>query len=309
MVPEDKGASGARPGFQSSLLDEAPGLDQVDISSEEARLSDRADILLLTGLHKELQWIQQVTGLQFERTVREGTSYLVAEVTRGSRSVRIVTLRQLEKGLTTAAITATKALCIWKPSVVVMTGICAGVRGSVELGDLVVATQCFEHSTGQLRDGRLIPLQNRVAIQPWLLDFLTSLTDSPEMLQQIQSGYMRALPDGFVSKVHYGSMACGPQVIKDQAYIDQLKAREFSLLGLDMESYGVALAASMCSTPSNTVVPLIVKGVTDFADSSKSDDWHDYCCYASASFVLAVLEQILGRDHAYSRLKRGTAGG
>lgn len=69
-----------------------------------------------------------------------------------------------------------------------MTGICAGVRGSVNLGDLVVATQCFEHSSGQLKDGNLIPLQNRVSIQPWLLDFLMSLTDSPAMLQQIQAG-------------------------------------------------------------------------------------------------------------------------
>jgi len=119
------------------------GLSQVDISSSENLPADHADILLLTGLHEELQWIQRVTGFEFERTVRQGTSYLVADVTRGSRSVRIVTLRQLEKGLTTAAITATKALCIWKPSVVVMTGICAGVRGSVGLGDLVVATQCF----------------------------------------------------------------------------------------------------------------------------------------------------------------------
>ena len=184
-----------------------------------------------------------------------------------------------------------------------MTGICAGVRGSVGLGDLVVATQCFEHSSGQLRDGQLIPLQNRVAIKPWLLDFLTSLTDSPAMQQQIQAGYTQPLPDGFVSRIHYGAMACGPQVIKDQAYIDQLKAREYSLLGLDMESYGVALAASMCSTHANTVFPLIVKGVTDFADSGKSDTWHDYCSYASAAFVLALLEQIFGRDHAYARVK------
>jgi nucleoside phosphorylase len=38
-----------------------------------------------------------------------------------------------------------------------MTGICAGVRGSVNLGDLIVASQCFEHSSGQLWDGQLIP--------------------------------------------------------------------------------------------------------------------------------------------------------
>lgn len=284
-------------------MDGAHDLKQVGIGSAENQSADRADIVLLTGLHEELQWIQQVTGFPFKRVVRQGTSYLVADITRGSRSARIVTLRQLEKGLTTAAITATKALCIWNPSVVVMTGICAGVRGSVGLGDLVVATQCFEHSSGQLRDGNLIPLQNRVAIQPWLLDFLTSLTDSPDMLQQIQAGYTQPLPDGFVSNIHYGSMACGPQVIKDQTYIDQLKAREYSLLGLDMESYGVALAASMCSSHENTIYPLIVKGVSDFANSSKSDTWHDYCSYASAAFVLALLEQIFGRDHAYARLK------
>ena len=110
----------------------------------EDSADNHADILLLTGLHEELQWIQKVTGFEFERRNRQGTSYLFANVIRGDRNVRIVTLRQLEKGLTTAAITATKALCIWKPSVVVMTGICAGVRGTVNLGDLIVATQCFE---------------------------------------------------------------------------------------------------------------------------------------------------------------------
>jgi nucleoside phosphorylase len=278
-------------------------LNQFVAASAEGLPDDRADILLLTGLHEELQWIQRVTGFQFDRRVRQGTSYLIADVTRGPRSVRIVTLRQLEKGLTTAAITTTKALCIWKPSVVVMTGICAGVRGCVGLGDLIVATQCFEHSSGQLKDGNLIPLQNRVVIQPWLLDFLMSLTDSSAILQQIQAGYTQALPDGFKTSIHYGSMACGPQVIKDQSYINQLKGREYSVVGLDMESYGVALAASMCSTHAHTIVPLIVKGVCDFADSDKSDDWHDYCSYASASFVLTLLEQIFSRDHAFARLK------
>jgi nucleoside phosphorylase len=289
-------------------MDGVRNLSQVGLSPAENLPAEHADILLLTGLYEELQWIQRVTGFPFERFVYQGTSYLVADVRRGSRSIRIVTLRQLEKGLTMAAITATKALCIWKPSVVVMTGICAGVRGSVELGDLIVATQCFEHSSGQLRDGYLIPSQNRVAIQPWLLDFLTSLTDSSAMLEQIQASYTQPLPDEFVGKIHYGSMACGPQVIKDQAYIDQLKAMEYSLLGLDMESYGVALAASMCSTHAHGIVHLIVKGVTDFADSGKSDVWHDYCSYASAAFVVALLDQLFSRDHAYARLK-GLSGG
>lgn len=83
----------------------------------------------------------------------------------------------------------------------------------------------------------------------------------------------------------------------------QLRGREYSLVGLDMESYGVALAASMCSTYSHTIAPLIVKGVCDFADSRKTDLWHDYCAYASASFVLVLLEEIFSRDNAYARFK------
>ena len=74
-----------------------------------------------------------------------------------------------------------------------------------------------------------------------------------------------------------------------------------------MESYGVALAASMCSTHARSIVPLIVKGVCDFGDADQSDLWHDYCSYASASFVLAVLDLIFSRDHAYSRLKQASA--
>lgn len=289
--------------FSLALILQELALNPFVAASAGSLPDDRADILLLTGLHEELQWIQRVTGFQFERRVRQGTSYLIADVTRGSRSIRIVTLRQLEKGLTTAAITTTKALCIWKPSAVVMTGICAGVRDSVNLGDLVVATQCFEHSSGQLKDGNLIPLQNRVAIQPWLLDFLMSLTDSPAMLEQIKAGYTQALPDGFKTNIHYGAMACGPQVIKDKSYVDLIKSRESALVGLDMESYGVALAASMCSSHARTIVPLVVKGVCDFADSEKSDSWHDYCSYSSASFALKVLEQIFNREHAFARLK------
>lgn len=66
-----------------------------------------------------------------------------------------------------------------------------------------------------------------------------------------------------------------PQVVKDQSYISMLKSREHSLVGLVMESDGVALAPSMCSTHACSIVLLIVKGICDFADSEKSDLWYD----------------------------------
>jgi len=265
----------------------------------------RADVLLLTGLHEELHWAQRVLGVEFQRCLRQGTSYLLGEIQRSDRSISIVTQRQLQKGLTSAAVTAAKGICLWQPSFVVMTGICAGIRGVVELGDLIVATQCFEHTTGQRISGDIVPVQNRLPIEPWLLDFLMTITDATDLNARIQAGFTNPLPQNFNPNIHYGPLACGPYVVKDSGYMEMLKAREYSLLGLDMESYGVALAAEMCSTHARPVVPLIIKGVCDFADSSKNDDWHDYCAYASASMAVALMEEALGREHAYDRLKGG----
>ena len=166
-----------------------------------------------------------------------------------------------------------------------------------------MASQCFEHSSGQLRDGELIPEQKRVSTPPWVLDFLMAHTDSQELQEQIRIGFGQSLPSDLKPTIHYGAMACGPQVIKDQPYIDSLKSKEHSLLAIDMESYGIALAASMCSTYVRPIVPLIVKGVCDFADLEKTDKWHDYCSYASAAFLHAVLDRAISRERAYNWIK------
>lgn len=276
---------------------------QPSISEDKHALPVCADILLMTGLHEELQWLKKVFDCEFQRMSVLGTSYLLANFTFSNRSVTIVALRQQEKGLTSSAITATKAMCLWRPKLAVMTGICAGVKGSVNIGDLVVATQFFEHSSGQLLHRGLIPLQNRVSPPPWVLDFLISLTDTTKLQELVRLGFGYSMPSEAEPRIHYGAMACGPQVIKDQSYIDMLKDNEISLLAIDMESYGLALASSMCSTYQRPVIPLVVKGVCDCADLEKTDDWHDYCSYSSAAFIRSVLEVAIGRDKICSWIK------
>ena len=79
---------------------------------------------------------------------------------------------------------------------------------------------------------------------------------------------------------------------------------EMCIRDRDMESYGVALAASMCSTPGRTVHAVIVKGVVDYANGSKNDDWHDYAAYASAAFARHVLEATYDRAVAFRKNNR-----
>lgn len=49
----------------------------------------------------------------------------------------------------------------------------------------------------------------------WLLDFLLSLSDASGILAEIQAGYGQPFPEDVSTRIHYGSMACDPQVIKD----------------------------------------------------------------------------------------------
>jgi nucleoside phosphorylase len=74
-----------------------------------------------------------------------------------------------------------------------------------------------------------------------------------------------------------------------------------------MESYGVVFAASMCSTPARTVHAVIVKGVVDYADGSKNDDWHDYAAYASAAYARRILETTYDRPVAFTQIARTRA--
>ena len=84
------------------------------------------------------------------------------------------------------------------------------------------------------------------------------LTDSQDLQEQIRNGFGQSMPAEAKPTIHYGSMACGPLVIKDRSYIDLLKGKEHLLLAIDMESCGVALAASMCSTYLHLITHLVV---------------------------------------------------
>lgn len=56
-----------------------------DPASGRLASQEHADVLLLTGLHEELHWAQQIFGMDFERCVRQGTVYLRGEFRRGDR--------------------------------------------------------------------------------------------------------------------------------------------------------------------------------------------------------------------------------
>ncbi len=73
-------------------------------------------------------------------------------------------------------------------------------------------------------------------------------------------------------RAHVGALASGAAVIADDTLVEGIQDHKRSLLGLDMEAYGMARATISAISPP---LSLVIKGVQDFADDTKGDEFRD----------------------------------
>jgi hypothetical protein len=87
-------------------------------------------------------------------------------------------------------------------------------------------------------------------------------------------------------KVHFGPFAVGDKVVADQSYVDELMRLHPKLVGIEMESYGVAEAAARSLSRPRF---LAVRGISDFADEQKDDSHRMSASSAAAAFAVDFL--------------------
>lgn len=80
--------------------------------------------------------------------------------------------------------------------------------------------------------------------------------------------------------IHYGPIASGDAVIKDALFAQAIQ-EEHGVLCFEMEAAG--LDAFPC---------LVIRGISDYADTHKNDDWHPYAAAAAAAYAKEVLAVI-----------------
>lgn len=272
----------------------------------------------------------------------------------------------------------------YHPRFVAMTGICAGDRFRVSLGDLIVADRLYTYDSGKFKtdeQGRVVhehdvmtyqlddnilrfvslfdqwkPLVNQLSRPPskrqqreWLLNRLLD-KQTPSLQQIPQQDLERHVPDWrhivhelrqepdslltpalalrerkLIEQLQYGvdpfpytdpwearchikPTASSSAVHSDNPFKEiQIPVR--GTVAVDME--GAAFGRAMASVPG---LPwLVVKGVSDYADSDKDDSYHQYASTASALYLLCFLREYvtderIPRAAALSRRQPGTEG-
>ncbi|KAK2773124.1 hypothetical protein FQN53_004266 [Emmonsiellopsis sp. PD_33] len=94
--------------------------------------------------------------------------------------------------------------------------------------------------------------------------------------------------------IHFGPIASGDQVIRSAKHRD-LTAKNHGVIAFEMEGAGVW----------DNISTVVIKGVSDYADSHKDKEWQPYAAAVAAACMKAFLQQFVDMEPAISLPLRG----
>lgn len=256
--------------------------------------SEKFDVILVTALEKtELEAIRDLpcSWQTFQRPDDTNIYYrgLLKASDGTARSVLAVSLPRM--GMVAAASIVTQLCVQCSPSVVIMTGIAGGIKGAVQLGDILVAEPSWDWGSGKLtvRDGQQVFLSdpNQMMLDPGIAAQMRHISANRKYLDDIQSGW-RGKATQHRLNLHVGPVASGAVVLEDPATVQLIKAQNRKTIGVEMEAYGVMAAVFY----SRKIAPkcIVIKSVCDFADPLKDNEWQTYAAYTSAQLAFRYLQ-------------------
>lgn len=257
------------------------------------------DVAILSALHKpELEKILSIKRESWEElpaSAEDPATYYANTFTtaKSKRSIRVIAAAPNQMGMPASAVLATKMILRFRPKLVAMVGIAAGVRGENRgFGDILAPAHTFDYGAGKVTssNGKLEfkPDPKPLDIHNRLLSRLQKWSSNRNQLDAIYAEWQARKPST-VLNLHLGPLGSGAAVVAAYQTIDDIGLHWRKLIGVEMEAYGVHLACREAADPDPMF--LCMKGICDFADSSKDDDWQDYAAFTSAQLFHRFLTE------------------
>ncbi|WP_304522557.1 phosphorylase family protein [Bacteroides acidifaciens] len=265
-----------------------------------ANLQDKNkyDIGIICALSEEFEQMKIASGLEWVKVTVDGISndFFATELrTELGHTLKIIAGRNNMPGMQAASVMASCMFSLFKIELLFMTGICAGFKkddnDSIDFGDIFIAESEYDYGSGKLCDSEDGTFFKR---NPKMLECDFDLKGKmntfieekhPENLILHALGKKNLALTQKTPNIHFKPGACGSYVVANKGFMNDLLKENQKLRGLDMEGYGLYMTAHILGKKC-----LMIKSVSDFADSDKGDKFHKMCSYSSAWFLFEFLK-------------------
>lgn len=253
------------------------------------------NLCVVTALQIEMDAVYRLPWIWEEPEPLDDSTFIRrASFACGDEIVQVVTSCASRMGSVSAALLTAKLINHFRPRFIAMPGICAGVKGKANIGDVVLFDPVWEWPSGKLSDGEggtyLQPSPHQIPISEFVVARAEQMRNDKTLWTSIRGSWAATPPDNTLNLI-IGPGASGSAVVADSMVIGTIQQQHRKLTAVEMEAYGICAAARFSTSPKPTVI--IMKAVCDFADETKSNVWQAYACHTSAQGMAAFFSRYL----------------
>lgn len=264
------------------------------------------DVAIFNALdNPENKWVINTFGKdnwkRIEHPIDKTCNYYVTKcVTSSGRTIRIVTCTIDIMGASAAATVVSKMIYNFRPKYLFMTGIAAAANsdgGRINIGDIMIATEAIDKANGKFskENGLLkfVPDPKSFHTDPAFLSIIDDVQKDKELMYKIHSQYpLEDFAPRTDLNLHKGQNGTVPAVVANVDVVNEMMFHNRYLQGIEMEAYGLYLAACYSVEPRPKAFASI-KSVSDFADEHKENKYRDYAAYTSSAFLYYLINNKL----------------
>lgn len=224
------------------------------------------------------------------RRENDFVEYYESEIDNGPRKLTIVAASCQHMGNVSAATLSLKIAQAFRPKILIMVGICAGVRGRTNIGDVLVCEESWDYNSGKLGKSdsqrTFEPDPKSIRITPEMCQIFQNAERTSLWAHKAFNKWRGRMPNER-PQFRIGPVASGSSVVADSEKVREISNQNRKLLGLEMEAYGVYFAALNSWTPKPQFLSL--KSVCDFADSTKEDGFQSFAAHMSSEVIFEIV--------------------
>lgn len=243
------------------------------------------DVAVICALQEELEYVKQSLN-NVHNCERDDDDFIYFSGCYNveGKIIKVITTCSTQMGMAASATITTKMIHIFCPKYVVMTGIAAGVKGKVNMGDAVVAEYAWDYGAGKDILDESGNNKHKNTIQQIHIDSdiagkVRKLQLDEEFKKVVKKEFKKKKPKNNFSII-MGPVASGASVIANPTKVKEIIDNQIrDLVAIEMEVYGVYYAAKWAIKPKPKFVA--IKSICDYADTNKNDDFHEYASYTS----------------------------